>query len=366
VITQELLGPKTYTSLVVHTLTAFGNELSVRLHVSLLEVIGELVEVLVVGEKKLSLGTVEIVVPDADDSQDNGKVLLQRSLLEVLVHAVSTLEELLEVIIADDESDRQSDGTPEGVTPTNPIPELEHVLLSDAEGSDSLGVRTEGDEVLSDVGLVFGGLEEPVSGTLSVGDCLLSSEGLAGDDEEGGLGVANPQSLGEVGSVDIGDEVGGEVPLGVGLERLSNHDGTQVGTTDTNVNDGVDGLPRVSLPSSVPNRLGELLDVLKHGGDLSGALLADLELVEVTESDVEDGTILRGVDVLPGEHLVPVGLDFGLANEVEEGVQDGLGNQVLGVIQEEGDCRIVWRDVFLAEFFEPVCILREEVLENES
>jgi lipoate synthase len=52
------------------------------------------VKVLVVGEKKLSLGTIEVVVPDADGSQDDRKVLLQRSLLEVLVHAVSTLEEL--------------------------------------------------------------------------------------------------------------------------------------------------------------------------------------------------------------------------------------------------------------------------------
>jgi hypothetical protein len=178
-------------------------------------------------------------------------------------------------------------------------------------------------------------------------------------------GLQTLQSLGEVGSVDVGDEVGGEVPLGVGLESLGDHDGAQVGTTDTDVDDGVDGLSRVPLPGSVPNGLGELLDVLKHGRNLTDTLLADLELVEVTESDVENSTILGSVNVLSREHLVPVGLNFSLANEVEEGVEDGLGDQVLGVIQEEGDCRIVWRDVFLAELFEPVRILGEEVLENE-
>ena len=77
---------------------------------------------------------------------------------------------------------------------------------------------------------------------------------------------------------------------------------------------------------------------------------------------MEDSTILRSVDVLSREHFVPVGLDFSLPNEVEESVEDGFGYQVLGVIQEEGDCRIVWRDVFLAKFLEPVCILSEEVL----
>ena len=320
------MGSETYTGLVVDTLTALGNELSVRLHVSLLEVIGKLVEVLVVGEKKLGLGPVEIVVPDADDSQDDGKVLLQRSLPEVLVHTVSTPEELLEVIVSDNESDRQSNGAPKGVTSADPVPELEHVLLGNTECGDDLGVRAEGDEVLGDVGLVFGGLEEPVSGALSIGDSFLSGEGLASNDEERSLGVANPQGLGEMSSIDVGDEVGGKVPLGVGLESLSDHDGTQVRTTNTDVDDGVDGLSRVPLPTSVPNGLGEFLDVLKHGGNVGDTLLADLEFVKVTESDVEDGTILGSIDVLSGEHLVPVGLNFGLANEVQEGVEDGLGD----------------------------------------
>ena len=62
--------------MVVHPLTALGDELSVGLHISLLEVIGKLVEILVVGEKELSVSTVEIVVPDADGGQDDGKILL--------------------------------------------------------------------------------------------------------------------------------------------------------------------------------------------------------------------------------------------------------------------------------------------------
>lgn len=101
--------------------------------------------------------------------------------------------------------------------------------------------------------------------------------------------------------------------------------------------------------------------MLKHDRNITDAILTDLELVKVTESDVENGAILGSVDVFSGEHLVPVGLNLGLPNKVEEGVEDGLGNQVFRVIQEEGDCRIVWRDIFLAELFEPVCILSEEV-----
>ena len=135
-----------------------------------------------------------------------------------------------------------------------------------------------------------------------------------------------------MGSIDVGDEMCSEVPLGVGLQGLGDHDRTQVGTTNTDVDDGINGLSRVSFPGSVSNGLGELLHVLKHGRNLTDALLANLELVEVTESNVKDCTILGGVDVLPGEHFVPIGLDFGLPNEAEEGFEDGLGNQVLGII----------------------------------
>lgn len=171
----------------------------------------------------------------------------------MLVHTVGTLEELLKVIVSDNQSDRQSDRTPKGITSADPVPELEHIFLRDAEGSDSLGVGTEGDEVLGNVCLVFGGLEEPVPSTLSISDRLLSGEGLAGDDEERSLGFTNPESLREMGSVDVGDEMGREAPLGIGLESLSNHDGTQVGTADTDIDDGIDALSRVSLPSSAPN-----------------------------------------------------------------------------------------------------------------
>ena len=114
----------------------------------------------------------------------------------MLVHPVSTPEELLEVIIADNKSDRQPDGAPEGVTSTDPVPELEHVVRRNTEGGDGLGIGAEGDEVLSDVSLVLCGLKEPVSGTLSIGDRLLSGESLARDNEERRFGVANLQSLG--------------------------------------------------------------------------------------------------------------------------------------------------------------------------
>ncbi len=54
--------------------TNISDLLSVGLHVSLLEVGGEPVEVLVVGEEGVGLGAVEVSVPDAQQSQDHGNL----------------------------------------------------------------------------------------------------------------------------------------------------------------------------------------------------------------------------------------------------------------------------------------------------
>jgi len=51
--------PKTYSGLVIDSLAGFGHALAVGLHIALLEVVGELVEILVVWEESMSLSTWE-------------------------------------------------------------------------------------------------------------------------------------------------------------------------------------------------------------------------------------------------------------------------------------------------------------------
>lgn len=53
------LSPDDRARLIVDPRAVLGDELAVRLHVALLEVVGELVEVLIVGEERLGLGAYE-------------------------------------------------------------------------------------------------------------------------------------------------------------------------------------------------------------------------------------------------------------------------------------------------------------------
>ena len=74
-----------------------------------------------------TLLTVKVVVPDTDGGQENGQIVLERRLFEMLVDSMGSFEQRLKVIIPDHQRDRQSDRTPQTVSPTNPVPELEHV-----------------------------------------------------------------------------------------------------------------------------------------------------------------------------------------------------------------------------------------------
>jgi hypothetical protein len=125
------------------------------------------------------------------------------------------------------------------------MPNLRHFLL----------VGGERDEMLGDGGLVLRGGEEPVAGRVGVGQRFLRGEGLRGDDEEGGLGRERFQRLGDVGAVDVGDEMGVQALLRVGLERLGDHDRPEVGAADADVDEVGDRLAGVALPFAGADRL---------------------------------------------------------------------------------------------------------------
>lgn len=212
------------TGLVVDESAATSDALAVRLHGQLLEIGREAVEVLVEGSNEVSLGTEEVVVPDAQETTDNGDVVLERGLLEVLVHGLSTLEELLEVVEANVQGNGETNGRPDGVTATDPVLETEHVGGVNAELDDIVLVGRQGSEVLSDVLLVLSSLEEPSLSGVGVGDGLGGSEGLGGNEEESGLGVRVLEGLSNMSTVNVRDEVKSHSRSTIGLKSLSDHD----------------------------------------------------------------------------------------------------------------------------------------------
>eukprot|EP00756_Hemistasia_phaeocysticola_P006610 Hpha_TRINITY_DN13917_c0_g2::TRINITY_DN13917_c0_g2_i1::g.35451::m.35451 len=303
-----------------------GHKLPVGLHVTLLEVGRKAVQVLVVREDCLSLHTVAIVVPDTKHGKDDGNVLLKGGFLEVSVHLITTVQQLLEVLEPNSQHDREPDRAPQGVPSAHPVPPAEEVLSRHSELAGSPDVGAGGTEVAADdVGLLGGVtlvmIEEGALGGGSISHRLLRREGLARHNEKSALQVNLAEGLRKVGSIDVRYVVHLQPPVGVRLQRLSDHDRSEVTPPDTDVHDVRHGLAGEALPHPITHLVREYPHALQHVAHLRHHILAIHEhgaRATVPESGVQHGASLGEVDLLAGEHRRAHALNTSLASEVEQ------------------------------------------------
>ena len=170
---------------------------------------------------------------------------------------------------------------------------------------------------------LLGRLEEPGFSRLCVGNGLLSGEGLGGNDKDGSLWVTELQNLCKIGSVNVGDKVSLQVSFAVMFQGLANHDRSKIRSTDTNVDDSVDRLSSVTFPSSGSDLFRKLFNVVEDLVDvISSSFLVNLPSTLgrrwVSESNVENSSVFRSVDVLSRKHGISESLDLSLSSEIEE------------------------------------------------
>lgn len=172
----------------------------------------------------MCLGTVEIRVPDTQETSNDWDVLLQRSLPEMLIHSISARQELMEVLESNVDSHAETNSRPNTVSATNPAFEAKHVLGVDTELSDFRLVGGKSNEVFGDISLSTSLPQEPFLGGVGVCGCFGCGEGLGSDEEEGGLWVGVAESLGHVCAIDVRNEVESLLAVAVVLESFCDHD----------------------------------------------------------------------------------------------------------------------------------------------
>lgn len=112
----------------------------------------------------------------------------------------------------------------------------------------------------------------------------------------------------------------------------------QVRATNTNVDNGVDLLARVTLPLAASHLLREFLHVLENRIDtLDDTLTIDLHglICDITEGGVVDGAVLGEVDVLTLEHGIAQPFEVGLLGQFDQEREGLLREEVLGVVEED-------------------------------
>ncbi len=256
----------------------------------------------------------------------------------MLVHGVGTGEQFLEVGGADGKRNRQADGGPQRIAPTDPVPHREDVLFADAKRHGGGLVAGNGDEVAVQLG--FRAALGQVPGTR--GHCVLQGlegvERLGRDDEQGGFGAQAGRQFVELATVDVRQVMAAYTALGVRHQRFGYQFRAQERATDTNVDYVGDGLFAVATPQAIMDaayQLGDLVEHLVHFRHDVHAVDAELVTHRAAQGGVQHRPAFGGVDDLAAEHRGDGVLEAHFVGQVYQQVTCLFGDQVLGIIQEQ-------------------------------
>jgi len=103
-------APVDRPGLVIHFFPAEGDVLAVALHGQLLQIRGEALQVLFVGQNRHRLRAEKVVVPNRQQPHEHRQVLFKRRGAEMLIHLMKAGEHRPEIVRADRQHRRKTDG----------------------------------------------------------------------------------------------------------------------------------------------------------------------------------------------------------------------------------------------------------------
>jgi hypothetical protein len=118
-------------------------------------------------------------------------------------------------------------------------------------------------------------------------------------------------------------------------ERLIGHDRTEVGAADADVDDVPDALTSVAFPLAAPDALREVRHLAENGVDLGHHILTvhnDGCPCRGPEGHMQDGPLLRDVDLLAAEHGIDPGAKPGFFCQLKKKLEGLVGDAILRVI----------------------------------
>mmetsp|Transcript_40401 Transcript_40401/g.72796 ORF Transcript_40401/g.72796 Transcript_40401/m.72796 type:complete len:592 (+) Transcript_40401:163-1938(+) len=333
------LSPDDGPSLDIDPIAFFVDGLSITFHVGLLEVSRESMHVLIVRQDGQTLCLMEVIVPNTDQCQSQWQVVLGIGSQKVLIYGMRSCMHFHPIVKSQRQGDGSTNGRPDGVSTSDPIPKSEHVVGINSKFRDSRCIRGKRGKVLRHTGgisLVV--IQKPRLARTRIGHGLLRRKRLGCNQEERPFGIALLENFGSVRPIDIRDEEHFKIAFAVRLERLGDHDRTEVGPSDANVHDRVDGLAGVALPGSIADVFGERLDLGEDGVYLRHDILAvdvDGGVGLVAEGHVEDGAVFGVVDFDARVHFLGLAHDVRFRSELVEEVHGLFRDAVLRVVDEE-------------------------------
>src|SRR5262249_54246007 len=142
--------------------------------------------------------------------------------------------------------------------------------------------------------------------------------------------------LGKVCSVHIGDKAKVHRAFRIVLERLVRHDRTEIGATDSDIDDIANAFPDVPLPFTATDTIGEVSHAVQYSVDFGDDILSvdkDRCIFWGTEGNVQDGPLFGDIDFFSVEHSVDPCSQTGLRGKLQQELKGFIRNTILGVVE---------------------------------
>ena len=123
-------------------------------------------------------------------------------------------------------------------------------------------------------------------------------------------------------------------------QSLVRHHRPQVGPADADIDDVADRLAGVALPLPIAHPGGEVGHLVEHGVDLGHDIFAvhdDGLPFGGAQGNVQDGPLLRDVDLLAPEHGIDASPQAGLLRQLQQEPEGFVGDAVLRIVKVDAD-----------------------------
>ena len=120
------------------------------------------------------------------------------------------------------------------------------------------------------------------------------------------------------------------------LERFVGHDRPEIRSTDTDIDHVADALAGLALPIAAAHAIGEVRHPVQNCmnvGDHVAAVAKNGCAARRAQRHMQDGAVLRDIDLLAAEHRVDAIAQPRLLRELQQQSQCLVGDPVLGIVE---------------------------------
>ena len=280
--------------------------LAVALHVKLLQIRRQELQILVIRNHRIPVDIVIVIVPNPQQRHNHRNVLLQRRGTEMVVHRLGAAQKLVKILVPDRNRNGKPDSRPQGVTPADEIPELKHIVDVNAEFRHRLGVRRKRDKVVGNRRLAQR-FDQPVATGARVGQRFNRRKGLGRNDKQRFLRVNLPQNFRTRRAVNVGDKIAVDVFRPVFLERRRYHIRPQIRPADADVDDVGELFARCALKRPAAHRVRKFFHLRLHAQDFRhnvNAVDRYRPARKIAQRRMQHRAVFGNVDFLARKHIL--------------------------------------------------------------